>query len=216
MCSNVKQKYSIWIFLLLAFWDYLWPLTQCYTQQNTFFIVCPVWKGIRVTMLDYSKFDILASIPIWLYYIPFLLFAILLPCIWHLSFVHAEFSLCNVLCHSSFYHYSYSVLPLFLLRHAIIASSMLTAIIHPDGASLIQTNFESVPIHRVYTPPPHREGSEECGARLRIFLHWNSRTKCQRYDGITLTNHQCKLTCIWRDIWIYFPCRVEVAFKCGV
>ena len=90
------------------------------------------------SMYDYSMLDILASIPIWLYYIPFLLFAILLPCIWHLSFVHAGFSLCNALCHSSFYHYSYSVLPLFLLRHAIIASSMLTAIIHPDGASLVQ------------------------------------------------------------------------------
>ena len=63
-------------------------------------------------------------------YIPFLLFAILLPCIWHLSFVHAGFSLCNALCHSSFYHFSYSVLPLFLLCHNIIASSMLTAIIH--------------------------------------------------------------------------------------
>ena len=89
------------------------------------------------SMYDYSMLDILASIPIWLYYIPFLLFAILLPCIWHLSFVHAGFSLCNALCHSSFYHYSYSVLPLILLRHAIIASSMLTAIIHPDGASLV-------------------------------------------------------------------------------
>ena len=72
------------------------------------------------SMYDYSMLDILASIPIWLYYIPFLPFAILLPCIWHLSFVHAGFSLCNALCHSSFYHYSYSVLPLFLLRHAII------------------------------------------------------------------------------------------------
>ena len=89
------------------------------------------------SMYDYSMLDILASIPIWLYYIPFLLFAILLPCIWHLSFVHAGFSLCNALFHSSFYHYSYSVLPLFLLRHTIIASSMLTAIIHPDGASLV-------------------------------------------------------------------------------
>ena len=89
------------------------------------------------SMYDYSMLDILASIPIWLYYIPFLFFAILLPCIWHLSFVHAGFSLCNALCHSSFYHYSYSVLPLFLLRHAIIALSMLTAIIHPDGASLV-------------------------------------------------------------------------------
>ena len=86
------------------------------------------------SMYDYSMLDILYSIPIWLFYIPFLLFAILLPCIWHLSFVHAGFSLCNALFHSSFYHYSYSVLPLFLLRHAIIASSMLIAIIHPDGA----------------------------------------------------------------------------------
>ena len=82
------------------------------------------------SMYDYSMLDIPASIPIWFYYIPFLLFAILLPCIWHLSFVHAGFSLCNALCHSSFYHYLYSVLPLLLLRHAIIASSMLTAIIY--------------------------------------------------------------------------------------
>ena len=84
------------------------------------------------SMYDYSMLDILASIQIWLYYIPFLLFAILLPCIWHLSFVHAGFSLCNALCHSSFYHYSYSVLSLFLLRHAIIASSMHGSLVYAN------------------------------------------------------------------------------------
>ena len=111
------------------------------------------------SMYDYSMLDVLASIPIWLYYIPFLLFAILLPCIWHVSFVHAGFSLCNALCHSSFYHYSYSVLPLFLLRHAIIASSMLTAIKHPDGASLVQTNL-LVTKSGSPSPSPNRRKAE--------------------------------------------------------
>ena len=107
------------------------------------------------SMYDYSMLDILASIPIWLYYIPFLLFAILLPCIWHLSFVHAGFSLCNALCHSSFYHYSYSVLPLFLLRHAIIASSLLT--VHPEASGSFAL---FTPSPRVVSPLlPIRPGS---------------------------------------------------------
>ena len=67
------------------------------------------------SMYDYSMLDILASIPIWLYYIPFFSFAILLPCIWHLSFVHAGFSLCNAL--------PFFVLPLFTLRPANILTS---------------------------------------------------------------------------------------------
>ena len=100
------------------------------------YLTC-LYTSCHVATFNVWLFNAWYSCYNWLYYIPFLLFAILLPCIWHLSFVHAGFSLCNALCHSSFYHYSYAVLPLFLLRHAIIASSMLTAIIHPDGASLV-------------------------------------------------------------------------------
>ena len=46
-----------------------------------------------------------------------------------------------------------------------------------------------------------------------------------RHDGITWTNHQYKLTCIWRDIWTYFPVgsrwrfnvgsKPEVAYSCA-
>ena len=66
------------------------------------------------SMYDYSMLDILASIPIWLSYIPFLLFAILLPCIWHLSFVHPFIVQCVM---------PFFVLPLFILRPAIILTS---------------------------------------------------------------------------------------------
>ena len=177
------------------------------------------------SMHDYSMLDIFASIPIWLklHSISSILFAILLPCIWHLSFVHAGFSLCNALCHSSFDHYSYSALPLFLLRHAIIASSMLTAIIHLMALHSYKQTLRRSLYTGLTPPPPHREGSN-VGRGCVFFLHWNSRTKCQRYDGITWTNHQCKLTCIWRDIWIYFPVgsrwrlnvgsKPEVAYSC--
>ena len=154
MCSNVKQKYSIWIFLLLAFWDYLWPLTQCYTQQNTFFIVCPVWKGIRVTMLDYSKFDILASIPIWLYYIPFLPFCNLASV--HLTFVLRPCRIFIVQCVVPFF-----VLPLFILRPAIIlTSSCHHCFVYANCNLYIQMALHSYKqtlsrsLYTGFTPPP--------------------------------------------------------------
>ena len=112
-----------------------------------------LWKGIRVTML----FDLLTCIMQCCYIQCMIIQCLIFLLQFQFDFItfhffflqscfrafdicpssHAGFSLCNALCHSSFYHYSYSVQPLFLLRPAIIASSMLTAIIHPDGASLV-------------------------------------------------------------------------------
>ena len=106
-----------------------------------------LWKGIRVTML----FDLLTCIVQCCYIqcmiIQCLIFLLLFQfdfITFHFFFLQScfrAFDICsssmqdfhcaiNALCLSSFYHYSYSVLPLFLLRHAIIASSMLTVIIH--------------------------------------------------------------------------------------
>ena len=191
-------KYSIWIFLLLAFWDFLWPLTQCNTQQNTFFIVCLVWKGIRVTML----FDLLTCIMQCCYtqcmIIQCLIFLLQFQfdfIAFHFFFLQSCFRAFDIC--SSFMQDFHCAMRYTILRSTIIHTPpcqysyfvILTAMIHPDGASLVQTNFESVPIHRVYPPPPpHREGSEVMWGEVAHFLHWNSRTKCQRYDGITWTS----------------------------
>ena len=68
------------------------------------------------SMYDYSMLDILASIPIWFYYIPFLLFCNLASL--HLTFVLRPCRIFIVQCVMPFF-----VLPLFILRPAIILTS---------------------------------------------------------------------------------------------